>query len=802
MADNEAVIRGFLAKLGWTLEEAATKKRLEDVLKNKKLSATCVYLASELSGESEDKLKSVGALLFDTASRLPYDGASTLLGVVAKWIVEGKVRAPQLDAITELVKKNKNATTAEIEKECGVGVTVSEEVVKKTIADLFAAKAEEIKEKRYMMVSTLHGELRVSLKWADKGLVSNELNAKLLEVLGPKGENETQKIVKKTKATKAEVAAARAATPSAAAASSSSSSPVGAEGEESAALGTTNARIQDSIAFPDPAANTQATPELLAAHLAATAGMIVTRFPPEPNGFLHIGHAKAMNLNFGYAKKMKGKCYLRFDDTNPEAETKEYIDSITDTVRWLGNEPCDITYASDQFDALYALAIELIKRGKAFVCHQKPEDYRGTNSAEAKKSPWRDRPIEENLKLFEDMRAGKFKEGEATLRMKMDLDSKNPCMWDLVAYRIKYHAHPHVGDKWVIYPSYDFTHCLNDSIENISHSLCTLEYVPRRESYNWLVDALGLYRPLVWEYGRLNLTHTVLSKRLLIQLVRDGIVRGWDDPRMPTIAAYRRRGYTPASINNFCEDIGVTRADGVFVAIERLEQSLRADLDHKAFRYMAVTHPLKVRITNLKEVRSCVRPNIPNHEELGNNTVSLAPVVYIDRADFLEVDVEKYNRLALVTKNGKPKWVRLKYGIIISVTKAIKNDAGEIVELEAVYDETGAIKPAGTIQWVSAPADNLDAEPLKAEFRLYNHLFKSEKPLYLKGDARMADINPESLVIAHGYVDPTAATLKVWDHMQFERLGFFNVDPDTHTNGNGLVFNRSVGLAEAKDKPK
>lgn len=741
----------------------------------------------KLEGQDGEKVKAAGALIFDIAGRLPYDGTNNYLGQIAKWAVEGKVKIPQLDAIVELIKKNKNATVEDFEKDCGVGITISEAEIKKTIDDLFAAKADELSEKRYQMVSVLHADLRVSLKWADKSIVSKELNDKLLAVLGPKGDNEAQKVVNKTRATKKEKAAAAAPAPEA---SSSESGDV--------ALGTSNARIQESIRFPLPNENTQVTPELLKAHLDATGGMIVTRFPPEPNGFLHIGHAKAMNLNFGYAKKMKGKCYLRFDDTNPEAETKEYIDSITDTVRWLGNEPCEITYASDQFEKLYELAVALIKRGKAYVCHQKPEEYRGALTAEARRSPWRERSVEENLKLFEDMRAGKYKEGEATLRMKMNLESGNPCMWDLVAYRIKFHPHPHVGDKWVIYPSYDFTHCLNDSIENISHSLCTLEYVPRRESYNWLVEALDMYRPLVWEYGRLNLTHTVLSKRLLITLVRDGHVRGWDDPRMPTIAAYRRRGYTPEAINNFCEEVGVTRNDGVFVSIKRLEDSLRADLEPKAVRMMAVTRPIKVTITNLAEPRVCERLNVPGHPELGTNTITLPNVVYIEKSDFVETDVAKYNGLALITKNGQPKWVRLKYGVIISITKAIKNDAGEIIELEAVHDDKDAVKrPSGTIHWVPATG-----EPIKAEFRLYNHLFMSEKPVQIPAEQRMADLNPESLVVTHGYVDPSAATLKVWDHMQFERLGYFNVDPDTNTEGFGFVFNRSVGLMEAKDKPK
>lgn len=778
MSEIETTVKAFLARLGWDLESSA--KRVEDVLKNKKLSNTIVYLSKELTGVEDDKLKAAAPTVFDIAGRYPYDGVVGYIGQVARWAVEGKVKIPQLDAITDLVKKTKNPSLEVIEKECGVGETVSEEVVVSTIDALFASKAEELKESRYAMMNVLHAELKVSLKWADKALVNKVLSDKLLAVLGPKTEEDNKKKPSGAKAKKTEAAAA------------SSSSTL--------AAGSSNARIQESIRFPPPEENVQATPKLLEEHLAATGGMVVTRFPPEPNGFLHIGHAKAMNLNFGYAKKKGGKCYLRFDDTNPEAETKEYIDSIIDTVRWLGNEPCEITYASDQFDKLYELAIELIKRGKAFVCHQKPEDYRGAKTSEARRSPWRDRPVEENLKLFEDMRAGKFKEGEATLRMKMDLSSPNPCMWDQVAYRIKYHAHPHVGDKWCIYPSYDFTHCLNDSIENVSHSLCSLEYVLRRESYYWLVDALDMYRSLVWEFGRLNLTHTMLSKRLLIKLVKDGIVRGWDDPRMPTIAAYRRRGYTPESINNFCEEIGVTRADGVFVPIERLETSLRADLDHKAFRYMAVLRPLKITITNLKEPVVCERQNVPGKPELGVNTVTLHPTVWVEKTDFKEVDIDKYNGLAFETKSGKPKWVRLKYGVIISITKVIKDAAGEVIALEAIHDEKKEVtRPSGTIHWVSAEEGST---PLPAEFRLYSHLFMAEKPASLESEDRMANINPESLIVLQGFIDPTAASLKVWDHMQFERLGYFNVDPDSFVDPNGLVFNRSVGLIEAKDKPK
>jgi glutaminyl-tRNA synthetase len=624
----------------------------------------------------------------------------------------------------------------------------------------------EITEKRYQTFIPLLTTLRERNPFADRQKMMKKLEEKFVAVIGPKGE--ADKAPSKGAPKKSDTDSADAG----------------------------RVKIQDSIRFPDPKENHQNLKETLEKHLASTGGKVVTRFPPEPNGYLHLGHAKAMSLDFGYAKKTGGICYMRFDDTNPEAESQEYIDSILDSVKWMGHSWVKITHASDYFEELYNLAVELVRRGKAFVCHQTSEQV-AESREKREPSPWRDRPIEESLKLFADMRDGKFKEGEATLRMKMDIRSPNPCMWDLVAYRIKYHPHPHAGDKWCIYPSYDFTHCLNDSLENITHSLCTLEFGPRRESYNWLIDSLDMYRPVVWEYGRLSLTHTVLSKRKLIKIVKDGIVRGWDDPRMPTIVGVRRRGFTPEAINTFCEKIGVTRSDSVVIDYGVLEECVRDHLNDIAIRAMAVLEPLKVTIANWdKGVYSVERPNIPEKDK-GTNKVPISGVIYIEKSDFKEVDVKDYFGLALKTANGQPKWVRLKYAFPICVTDVKRNDQGEIVELIAEYDKDGSVKkPIGGLHWVAQP--EAGKEPLKIECRLYKSLFKSANPGELEN--WLGDIDPDSLQVVHAFADPSVLSLAAGDKLQFERVGYFCVDPDTK-DGN-VVVNRTVTLKESKFKPK
>eukprot|EP01087_Luapelamoeba_hula_P007139 TRINITY_DN1734_c0_g1_i2.p1 TRINITY_DN1734_c0_g1~~TRINITY_DN1734_c0_g1_i2.p1 ORF type:complete len:788 (+),score=172.90 TRINITY_DN1734_c0_g1_i2:287-2365(+) len=670
----------------------------------------------------------------------------------------------------------------EFNKAAGVGVKTSVEDIDAAVEGLFTEKEAEIKEDGYSLESTLLNALKAKLPWAPVRDVKQRLDAKLLAVCGPKGDKKAKKAAPAKKA----AAPAKKAAP-----------PKGEAGETS---GTDAIKLADSVKFPKPEENTQLRPELLAAHLAATGGRIVTRFPPEPNGYLHIGHAKAMNLNFGYAKKHGGWCYLRFDDTNPEAESQEYIDSIMASAAWLGHKPYMITHASDRFEDLYRLAVELIKRGKAYVCFDSADKMKADRqhrkeTGETVLSKDRDQPIEETLRLFEDMKNGKFAEGEVTLRMKQDMYSNNPCMWDHVAYRIKYTPHPHVGDKWCIYPSYDFTHCLCDSMENITHSLCSLEFEIRRESYNWLCESLGIYRPPQIEYSRLNLKYTVLSKRKLIQLVKGGYVKGWDDPRIPTIDGFRRRGYTPEAINSFCEAIGVTRSSN-FQEMSLLEEFVRQDLDDKVDREMAVFRPLRVELTNYPEdkVEAITVANHPREDlNRGTHTVPFSRVLYIDRNDFRPVDSANYFRLA------PGKEVRLKYAYNIKCTEVVNDDKGEPVLIKATVDVESKKLPKGIINWVAQPAPGVD--PLTIEVRLYDRLFKSPFPEGTKAKPQnyLDDINPSScVIIQNAFANPTVKGLKPLARVQFEREAYFVVDLDS--TDEKLVFNRIVSLKEDKLK--
>jgi len=541
--------------------------------------------------------------------------------------------------------------------------------------------------------------------------------------------------------------------------------------------------------FPNPAKNTQQTPEILEAHLKATGGGYITRFPPEPNGYLHIGHAKSMNLNYGYAKRFNGKCIMRFDDTNPETEEQEYIDAILDTVKWMGHEWSEITYASDYFDQLYLWAVELIKRGKAYICHQTAGEIEECRKNHTN-SPYRDRPIDENLALFEDMKNGKFAEGKATLRMKMDMQSGNSCMWDLIAYRIKFVPHHRTKDKWCIYPSYDFTHCLCDTIENITHSLCTLEFRMRRESYNWLVDALGLYRSVVFEFARLQLTHTILSKRKLITLVEGKHVSGWDDPRMSTLVGYRRRGYSSAGINALCDDVGVTVHNSI-IPIEKLENFIRQDLNKTAKRLFAVFDPVKVTLKNWDGVVKSVKvQNVPGNDSSGEHEISFASPFYIERSDFKEKDEEGYFGLAL----DKPKFMKLRYtNWSVKLVEIVKDAEGKVTELIVEGDEKTPCKNA--IHWVAIVNG---VEPAKIEVREYDHLFLSEEPIKKFGKDWLNDLNPNSLVVKEALIDASVKELKPYDRVQFERVGYYCCDPDSKPEK--FVFNKTVSLKESNWK--
>ena len=518
-----------------------------------------------------------------------------------------------------------------------------------------------------------------------------------------------------------------------------------------------------------------------------------TRFPPEPNGYLHIGHAKSICLNFGLAKEYNGLCNLRFDDTNPVKEDVEYVDSIKADVEWLGfkweGEP---RYASDYFDALYGYAIELIKKGLAYVDELSPEEmreYRGTLTEPGKNSPYRDRSVEENLALFERMKNGEFAEGTLSLRAKIDMASPFMVMRDPVIYRIKFASHHQTGDKWCIYPMYDFTHCISDAIERITHSLCTLEFQDNRRLYDWVLENISIERPLPhqYEFSRLNLEGTLTSKRKLLKLVNEGIVDGWNDPRMPTISGLRRRGYTPASIREFCRRIGVTKQDNV-VEYSALESCIRDDLNQNAPRAMAVIDPVRVVIENFESEEMLTAPNHPNRPELGERQLPFTKEIYIDRADFREEANKQYKRLVL----GKE--VRLRNAYVIKAERVEKDANGEIATIFCTYDpETLGKNPAdgrkvkGVIHWVSATHNH------PAEFRLYERLFTVPNPGAEENIESV--LNPTSLVVKHGFVEQSLGNAEAEKGYQFEREGYFCADSkDSYPEH--LVFNLTVSLKE------
>jgi len=522
-------------------------------------------------------------------------------------------------------------------------------------------------------------------------------------------------------------------------------------------------------------------------------GRVHTRFPPEPNGYLHIGHAKSICLNFGLARHYSGFCNLRFDDTNPTKEEMEYVESIQEDVRWLGFDWADrLYYASDYFGALHEYAVKLIKKGKAYVCDLNAgqvREYRGTLTEPGKNSPFRERTIEESLDLFERMRKGEFPDGLRTLRAKIDMASPNLNMRDPVMYRILRSTHHRTGDTWCIYPTYDWAHGQSDSIERITHSICTLEFADHRPLYDWFVRELGIYAPQQIEFARLNLTYTVMSKRRLLQLVEEGYVHGWDDPRMPTISGLRRRGYTPESLRVFADRIGVARSEST-VDVAQLEDCVRDDLNKRSARVMAVLRPLKVVIENYPEGKAeeLEAVNNPEDESMGKRKIPFSRILYIEQDDFRENPPKKYFRLSPGAE------VRLRYAYIIKCTNVVKDEEGRIVELHCTYDpETksgsaqSARKVKGTIHWVSA------AHAMEAEVRLYDRLFNTENP---GGENWKDQINPASLQIQKGCkVEPGLVSARAKDRFQFERLGYFCVDHDSKPGS--IVFNRTVTLRDS-----
>ena len=701
-----------------------------------------------------------------------------------------------------------------------MGVVVSPQQLSQAVAEVLAVEEARLKEQRYRAAAgPLLAAIRCRQPWADAASAREELDAQLRALLGPRTAaddapvEKVKKVAKESKEAEAgpsDDATAAPATPAPVEVRTALPSPPARlltlydsqEAEPFAFLARPcdNVGAHTTIHFSDGSvarpANTRAT---LDAHLAQTGGRVVTRFPPEPNGYLHIGHAKAMYVDFGSAQHFGGACYLRYDDTNPEAEKLEYITHIEDIVSWMGWKPAVISYASDYFQQLYDFAVELIRRGCAYVCHQTGEEIKASRERR-EDSPWRDRPIAESLRLFDEMRRGLWAEGSVVLRMRQDPRNENYNMYDLIAYRIKYVAHPHAGDKWCVYPSYDYTHCINDALENVTHSLCTLEFETRRASYFWLLDALGLYQPVVWEYSRLNVSHNVLSKRKLNLLCTGGYVRGWDDPRLLTLAGLRRRGAPPEGINAFVKAVGVSRAENL-IPLSVLDFHIRDALNRSARRAMAVLRPLKVVLTNLAEgtvgsVKALLYPQRSGDEPGAGDTydVPFGRVLYIEHSDFRAQDAKGYFGLA------PGKRVLLRYAKVIVCDSMVAGADGQPLELRCRVEEPLAEErpPKGVIHWVADPAPGVAPPALEA--RLYDHLFMSEDPASLPGDW-LADMNPDSeVVLRGGYAGPGVADAPTGQAFQLERLGYFATDPDSGQQGL-VVLNRTVSLRDGfKDK--
>ncbi|KAK2899068.1 hypothetical protein Q8A67_010486 [Cirrhinus molitorella] len=760
-----------------------SEQKAKETLKNETLSSALKKAIEQAQGMlgSASIDKTVGTLLYSMVTRLK---DSNRLSFLTEYIITRKITTDlQLSAALDFIKSHpkENLDRLKFEAACGMGVVVTPEQIEDVVELIIRKHKDQLLAERYRFnMGVLMGEARTALKWADGKIVKNEVDMQVLQLLGPKTEADLEKKSKaaKPKAAEKDVMIEQVSV---------------LNGEANTEGKSLMEQLRgEAVKFHKPGENyktegyvvTPNTMNLLKKHMEITGGQVRTRFPPEPNGILHIGHAKAINFNFGYAKANNGICFLRYDDTNPEKEEEKYFTAIKEMVEWLGYKPYAVTHASDHFQLLYDLAVDLIHRGHAYVCHQRGEELKGHN---VPPSPWRERPVEESLLLFDRMRKGMFAEGEATLRMKMVMEDGK---MDPVAYRIKYTAHHRTGDTWCIYPTYDYTHCLCDSIENITHSLCTKEFQSRRSSYFWLCNALDVYCPVQWEYGRLNLTYTVVSKRKIIKLVETGIVRDWDDPRLFTLTALRRRGFPPQAINNFCARVGVTVAQTTMEP-HLLEACVREVLNDTAPRAMAVLQPLKITITNLptnaqKEVRV---PDFPANDAKGSHVIPFSKTIFIEQSDFREVMEKGFKRLT------PDQSVGLRHaGYVISVQRVIKDGCGKVCELEVTCASSDSVeKPKAFIHWVS--------DPLQCEVRLYENLFLHKNP----EDASevpagfLSDINPNSLtVIESALVDRSVGKAKVFDKFQFERVGYFSVDPDNTSEK--LVFNRTVTLKEDPGK--
>lgn len=764
-----------------------TEQKAKETLKNATVSKNLLAALDAVKGSKLPETS--GPLLYNLAAKIKPQIIDHL-AFVAKNIANSKLDNQQrLDAALEYLlsqtTKSNDINVSEFEKVCGVGVIVTPEEIDRVVELEIKKNKDALLAQRYRFpIGKILQEVRNKLPWADGKAVKNEVDVQIFDLLGPKTETDLApppKAEKKPKEKKETAAGAGKQ-------QNLSNSP--ANNEASDGAGSIAELMKNKVHFHTPGENyktdgyvvTSNTDRLLKEHLKRTKGQVRTRFPPEPNGILHIGHAKAININFGYAAAYDGICFLRYDDTNPEKEEEKFFTGIKDIIEWLGYTPYKITHSSDYFQQLYEWAIVLINKGLAYVCHQTADEIKGFNPPP---SPWRDRPIEESLLLFEDMKNGKIDEGAATLRMKITLEEGKA---DPVAYRIKFIPHHRTGDDWCIYPTYDYTHCLCDSIEDITHSLCTKEFQTRRSSYYWLCNALDIYCPVQWEYGRLSMYYTLTSKRKIAKLIDEGVVSDWDDPRLFTLTALRRRGFPAEAINNFCALMGVTGAQAA-VDPSMLEASVRDVLNLTAPRRLVVLEPLKVTLKNFPhngpiEIEV---PNFPTNPEQGSHKIKFDRTVYIEQSDFKENPEKGYRRLA------PNQTVGLRHaGIVIKVENTIR-EGDKIQELIcSCEDAEKAVKPKAFIQFVS--------HPVQVEVRLYERLFlhkNPDDPNEVPGGF-LLDCNPKSLTIVSAFADESIKTAKVYDKFQFERIGFFSVDKDSTENK--LVFNRTVTLKEDAGK--
>ncbi|XP_033229804.1 probable glutamine--tRNA ligase [Belonocnema kinseyi] len=764
-----------------------SEQKAKETLKNAQVTKQLKSAISEAVKYGEINAE-IGTLLYHLASKVKAQVADKV-PFVAKYIGEKKLDTVlRVDAALNYLLSNIKETVdaKAFEEACGVGIVITPEQIEEAVEKLILTHKEEILEKRYRYnAGPLMQEVRQFLKWADGKNIKNEVDIQLLDLLGPRTAADLAPVPKESK--KKQKAPEKDAKKK-----SSVDAQKGEASNDKVEAETISELMKTKVHFHKPGENyktegyvlTPNTHKLLEEHLRITGGKVRTRFPPEPNGILHIGHAKAININFGYAAAYDGLCFLRYDDTNPEKEEEKFFVGIKDMVEWLGYRPYKITHSSDNFQQLYEWAVKLVEKGLAYVCHQTSEQMKGFNPPP---SPWRERPIEESLDLFQDMKNGMLEEGEATLRMKVTLEEGKQ---DPVAYRIKYAPHHRTGDQWCIYPTYDFTHCLCDSIEHITHSLCTKEFQSRRSSYYWLCNALDIYCPVQWEYGRLNVSYTVVSKRKIAKLIDEGIVNDWDDPRLFTLTALRRRGFPSEAINNFCAQIGVTGAQAV-VDPGALEAAVRDVLNLTAPRHMVVLDPVKITITNFPGDApiNIEVPDFPNEPEKKNHIITFREVVYIEASDFKEIDEKGFRRL---TPNQS---VGLKHAGVVITLQCIEKDAtGKITNLiakqEPVSDKN---KPKAFIHWVS--------NPTLASVRLYERLFKHKNPEDMNEvpNGYLSDINPESKKEVVAYIDSSLEKQsKPLEKFQFERIGFFCADTDSKSGK--VVFNRTVTLKEDAGK--